>query len=100
MFFRLVLYLLLAVVLITVVRMVVGVAVKFLGSLFSAANTVSASQQNGKPGGNIEASGELHRDPVCGTFVSENTRYQRRVSSQNFYYCSEDCRQKHALVAR
>ena len=44
--------------------------------------------------------GDLHRDPVCGTFVAESTPYQRRTASQVFYYCSDVCREKHALVAR
>jgi hypothetical protein len=55
----------------------------------------SATGQKRSPSQN-----ELHRDPVCGTYVTESTPYQRRSSSQVFYYCSTDCREKHALVAR
>jgi YHS domain-containing protein len=43
---------------------------------------------------------ELHKDPVCGTYVAESTSYRRQVSGQTFYYCSESCKEKHALVAR
>jgi YHS domain-containing protein len=43
---------------------------------------------------------ELHKDPVCGTYVSESTAYRRQASGQTFYYCSEGCKEKHALVAR
>ncbi|MBV9501679.1 MAG: hypothetical protein JO138_20100 [Acidobacteriaceae bacterium] len=46
------------------------------------------------------AAGELHRDPVCGTYVAESTRFRRQAGGQTFYYCSENCREKHALVAR
>jgi YHS domain-containing protein len=42
---------------------------------------------------------ELHKDPVCGTYVAESTSYRRQISGQTFYYCSERCKEKHALVA-
>ena len=45
-----------------------------------------------------KSAGELHRDPVCGTYVPESTPYQVRLSGQSFYYCSAACREKHALV--
>jgi YHS domain-containing protein len=43
---------------------------------------------------------ELHKDPVCGTYVAESTPYRRQISGQTFYYCSNACKEKHALVAR
>jgi hypothetical protein len=43
--------------------------------------------------------GDLHRDPVCGTFVAESTPFQRKQSGRTFYYCSDACREKHSLVA-
>jgi YHS domain-containing protein len=46
------------------------------------------------------AAGQLHKDPVCGTYVAENSSLARRVGGQTFYYCSDKCREKHALVAR
>jgi YHS domain-containing protein len=44
--------------------------------------------------------GELHKDPVCGTFVAESTPFRRQLSDRTFYYCSADCKEKHALVAK
>ncbi len=41
--------------------------------------------------------GELHKDPVCGTYVSEATSFRRQVSGKTIYYCSDACREKHAL---
>jgi YHS domain-containing protein len=43
--------------------------------------------------------GELHKDPVCGTYVAQSTPFRRQASGQTFYYCSNDCKEKHALVA-
>lgn len=44
-------------------------------------------------------SGELHKDPVCGTYVAESSHYQTRRNGQTFYYCSAKCREEHELVA-
>ena len=44
--------------------------------------------------------GELHKDPVCGTYVAESAALKRQAGGQTFYYCSESCREKHSLVAR
>jgi YHS domain-containing protein len=41
---------------------------------------------------------ELHKDPVCGTYVAESTPYRRKLNSQTIYYCSEGCREKHVPV--
>jgi YHS domain-containing protein len=43
--------------------------------------------------------GELHKDPVCGTYVAESTPFKRQISGHTVYYCSGACRDKHALVA-
>ena len=44
--------------------------------------------------------GELHKDPVCGMYVAESTRFQRKSGREHFYYCSEECKDKHAVAAR
>ena len=46
-----------------------------------------------------QAGGELHKDPVCGTYVPESTAFRRQIRGQAFYYCSDACREKHAMVA-
>jgi YHS domain-containing protein len=75
--------------------------------LKGVSNAASKSFQN--PGANRGAAspppdpqlgGELHKDPVCGTYVAESTRFRRQSAGQTFYYCSSDCRERHALVAR
>ena len=52
------------------------------------------------PSPSPSAGGELHKDPVCGTYVAESTPFRSQIAGQRFYYCSENCREKHALVAR
>ena len=53
--------------------------------------------QNGKQ---AQPTGELHKDPVCGTYVAESTPFRRQAAGQTFYYCSTGCKEKHALVAK
>lgn len=48
----------------------------------------------------VTVAGELHKDPVCGMYVAESTRFQRRSGRDQFYYCSEECKDKHAVAAR
>jgi YHS domain-containing protein len=52
------------------------------------------------PGKQSPSANELHRDPVCGTYVAESTPHRRNSPGQVFYYCSSQCREKHAPVAR
>jgi hypothetical protein len=89
--------LLLLIVLITVLRSVIGLIAKAFG------NFVSGPSPRPIPRSNAEATpitGELHRDPVCGTFVASSTQFQRAEGKQRFYYCSETCQSQHMLTAR
>jgi hypothetical protein len=93
---RIIPILLLIVILITVLRSVIGAVMKMFGNIVSG----PASASNGAQRPTMQVSGELHRDPVCGTFVAGSTAFQRQDAKQTFYYCSETCRAQHALVSR
>jgi hypothetical protein len=45
------------------------------------------------------STGQLHKDPVCGTYVAESTPYRLQISGDTFYYCSDACRRTHIPVA-
>jgi hypothetical protein len=93
---RIIPILLLIVILITVLRSVIGTVMKMFGNIVSG----PASASNGAKRPTMQVNGELHRDPVCGTFVAGSTAFQRQDAKQTFYYCSETCRAQHALVSR
>ena len=38
--------------------------------------------------------GELKKDPVCGTFISTTTAFQKYAGGQTYYFCSTECRDK------
>ena len=96
-----------------IVTIIVAIAARaILGSLFRgfAGAARSGYQQPSEesqprsrqsaPRENIRVAGELHKDPVCGTYVAESTRFQRKNGNEIFYYCSEQCKDKHAVAAR
>ena len=80
----------------------VMVARAVLTSIFrglSNASSVAKQSAAQAPAPEIRGS-NLHKDPVCGTYVPEGTRFQRHINGQGtFYYCSEQCRERHSLVA-
>lgn len=86
---RLVVILLLAIVAITVLRMVVGAVAKGLGGVLDG----GPDRPGAKPAG--RGGGELKRDPVCGTFVSPESAVTKKVGGQVVHFCSTACRDKY-----
>ena len=39
--------------------------------------------------------GTLHKDPVCGTYVSNESAVAQIVGGQTVYFCSAECRDKY-----
>jgi YHS domain-containing protein len=93
---RTVVFLLIGIFLITVVRMLAGVVLK------GFADAMKGSSSPGVPGAaqprppDPPVTGELKRDPVCGTFVPISTQFQKTVGGETKYFCSAECRDKFA----
>ena len=88
---RFLVYSLVAVFLISLVRMFIGIILKGFGDLL---NPQSASEPGPEPAQQVPAGGELKKDPVCGTYVSEVASIKRTVKGQTVHFCSTDCRDK------
>lgn len=86
--FRLIFYLLGMLVFITLIRSVIGV----LGRVFSSFVAPPVPQQASKP--EIPLSGELKKDPECGTYISAATSIKRTVDGETYHFCSAECRDK------
>jgi YHS domain-containing protein len=86
---RAVLYLFLAIILISVIRSIVGVLGKvfggFLGSSGSGRSTPAEPRK----------AGELKRDPVCGIYVSTATSVKRTIHGEVIHFCSVECSEKY-----
>jgi YHS domain-containing protein len=87
---RAVLYLFLAIILISVLRSVIGVIGKLFGALTEAPGSARSSSSS-EP----KSVGELKRDPVCGTYVSTAASVKRTINGQVVHFCSEACSRKH-----
>jgi YHS domain-containing protein len=81
---RFVIFTLIAIFLITLVRMFVGIVLKGFGDLVSAPKT---EEQSGPR--------ELKKDPVCGTFVPVSSEFSKVAGGETFYFCSAACRDKY-----
>ena len=94
--FRTILELVITILVAMVARAVIGSVVKGFGNAAAAARQAHPQQQQQTE---AKPTGELHKDPVCGTYVAESTAFQRRASGKTFYYCSDACRSKHAIAS-
>lgn len=84
--FRVILYLLITIFLITIVRSVVGIILKGFSEMISP---------NQAPKSAIPLSGELKKDPVCGTYTSAATSIKQTFGKDTLYFCSPKCRDKY-----
>ena len=77
----------------SVIRSVLGIVGKAFSGL---SNTPSpqAGASGSRPPQNPSSGGELKKDPVCGTFISTATAFQKYSQGQTFYFCSTECRDK------
>jgi YHS domain-containing protein len=88
--FKVVLYLMLAVFLISLIRSVVGVLAKGFAELISPRPSRAQPRASDVP-----LTGELKRDPVCGTYTAAATSIKESFGNQTFYFCSPQCRDKY-----
>ena len=75
-----------AVALLIVVVSAISVVRRFLRML------EPANRERGEPAG----TGHLVKDPVCGTYVPQQTA----LSARNQFFCSEECRSKYLAETR
>ncbi len=96
--FRVIFYLIFTVVLISVVRAVMRIVVKGMGEMMNP-NAGAQSRPPSSP--QIPLTGELKKDPSCGTYISVATSILETVGGQTFHFCSKQCRDKYvASLAR
>jgi len=93
--FRFILWLLCAVFLITFIRSVIGILMKGLAMLVNPSQAAPRTAA----GGNVPLTGELRRDPVCGTYVATSTPFTRANGSDTVHFCSAACRDKFVASA-
>jgi YHS domain-containing protein len=96
--FRVIFWLLGLVVIISLLRGVIVIVLRGVGEVLNP----RPSQQGGqRQASTVPLSGELKKDPACGTYISAATSIHENVGGETFYFCSKQCRDKYvASLAR
>jgi YHS domain-containing protein len=90
--FRVIFYLLITVVLISFLRAVMGLIFKGFGELMNPqANQPSQPSATNR----VPLTGELKKDPSCGTYISAATSIKETVGGETLHFCSKQCRDKY-----
>jgi YHS domain-containing protein len=96
--FRAIFYLLLTVVVISVLKSIVGIVLK---GVSEAMKPSSATPGTPRPSNQVPLTGELKKDPVCGTYIAAASSIKETVAGQTIHFCSGQCRDKYvATMAR
>jgi YHS domain-containing protein len=97
--FRAIFYLLLTVVVITVLKSIVGIVLKGVSEVMRPGS--GAQQTGARPSNQVPLTGELKKDPVCGTYIAAATAIKEKVGGETYHFCSQGCRDKYvASLAR
>lgn len=80
---RSLLYILIGLLLIVFLRAAVGLIGRAVAQLFEPESENRRAR-----------SVELKRDPVCGIYVSAETKVRKTVGGKEYYFCSESCRDR------
>ena len=95
---RALLYVLGAVLVISMLRSIIGV----IGKMFSELSNPASATNTGSGSGRTTASSGpevLQRDPVCGTFIAPSAAVHKSIGGKTYHFCSETCRDKFKATA-
>jgi YHS domain-containing protein len=93
---RYILFFLLFLILVPMLRGVLGVLAKLLMSWAMGSNSNAAAKRGpGAPPVPAAGATALHKDPVCGVYVSEATAVSCRDGNQTLWFCSTACLDKY-----
>ena len=95
--FRAIFELLMTIVVIFFLRAVLRVIFRGFGEMMRP--ETRPTQPN--PEQRVPLTGELKKDPSCGTYISAATSIKEKVGGETFHFCSKECRDKYvASLAR
>jgi YHS domain-containing protein len=98
--FRAIFELLITVVVLWVVRSVIGIVLRGFSEAMKPGSG-TAPPGASRPAGPVPITGELKKDPVCGTYISTATSVKEKVGGETLHFCSNQCRDKYvATLAR
>ena len=77
----------------TFVRGIMGILSRGIAEAVRGAATQPRQPAATNPGGNSPSTfgGDLVKDPVCGTFVSAQSRFAKTAGGATHRFCSQEC---------
>jgi YHS domain-containing protein len=99
--FRVIIYLLLTVAAITVLKGIVGIFLKGVAQAMKDNPGAPGARSTNRGSHQVPLTGELKKDPVCGTYIAAASSLKETVAGQTVHFCSAECRDKYvATMAR
>jgi YHS domain-containing protein len=99
--FRVIFYLLLTVAAITVLKGIVGIFLRGVAQAMKASSGAPGARSANQDSRQVPLTGELKKDPVCGTYIAAAGSIKETVAGQTIHFCSAQCRDKYvATMAR
>jgi|SRR5580658_1786183 YHS domain-containing protein len=99
--FRVIFYLLLTVVVISVLKSIVGIFLKGVAQAMKGGSSAPGARPAHRASNQVPLTGELKKDPVCGTYIAAASSIKETVAGQTIHFCSAQCRDKYvATLAR
>lgn len=95
---RFVVYLFLSIFVISIARALIRAVLQGFASLFQTQQSSPARQQPRPP--SMPLTGELKRDPVCGTYTVEAHAIRQTINGETLYFCSSRCRDEYVAASR
>ena len=97
--FRIIFELLIFVVVLTLLKGIIGIVLKGMSAVMKPGS--AADGNSARSSGQVPLTGELKKDPVCGTYIATASSIKEKVGGQTFHFCSQECRDKYvATLAR
>lgn len=93
--FRLIFELLLTVVVLTVLKSIVGIVLRGFSQAMKPGATAPGPGAGPRPSNQVPLTGELKKDPVCGTYISTATSIKEKAGGEVLHFCSTACRDKY-----
>jgi YHS domain-containing protein len=69
-----------------------------IGGVFRAPARKAQQGPTAKPP--VSAGGELRKDPVCGTYVSDTASVKRTVHGDVLHFCSKECAERYTAAIK
>jgi YHS domain-containing protein len=99
--FRVIFYLLLAVAVISVLKSIVGIFLRGVAQAMKPGPDGPGARSFNQASNQVPLTGELKKDPVCGTYIAAASSVKETVAGQTIHFCSAQCRDKYvATLAR